>query len=71
MFDTPSHSLKYSNLNSKVKTTEGGVEVTSLTCSVSRVEGLARALGWGLGRMISESIIHTDLIKPNKKFVNA
>jgi hypothetical protein len=37
--------LKYSNVNPKVKTTEGGVEVTSLTCSTSRVEGLVGALG--------------------------
>jgi hypothetical protein len=63
--------LKYSNVNSKVKTTEGGVEVTSLTCSTLRVERLVGALGWGLGRMINELIIHTNLHSPNNKLINA
>jgi hypothetical protein len=35
-----------------------------------RVEGHAEALGWGLGRVISKSIIHIDLHKPNNKLVS-
>jgi hypothetical protein len=31
----------------------------------------ARALRWGLGRLTSDSIVHTDLHKPNNKLVNA
>jgi tRNA A-37 threonylcarbamoyl transferase component Bud32 len=51
-----------------MKTTEGeGVEVRFLIRSTSRVEGHVRALGWGLGRLTSKSIIHTDLHKPNNK----
>ncbi len=37
--DTPPHSLKDSNVNSKVKITKEGVGVCSLTCNTSRVEG--------------------------------
>jgi len=44
--------------------------VRSLVHSTSGVEVHARALGWGLGRVTSKSIIHTDLHKPNK-LVNA
>jgi len=55
-----------------VKTTEGqGVEACSLVRSISRVEGLAGAQGWGLGRMISKSITHTNLHKLNNKLVSA
>ncbi len=39
--------------------------------NTSEVEEHARASGWGLGRVTSESIIHTDLHKPNNKMVNA
>jgi hypothetical protein len=35
------------------------------------VEGRARALGWGLGRMTSNSITHTNLYKLNNKLVSA
>jgi hypothetical protein len=35
------------------------------------VEGCVAALGWGLGWVTSESIIHTDLHKPNNKLINA
>jgi len=35
------------------------------------VEGRAEALGWGLGQMKRNSIIHTDLHKPHIKLVNA
>jgi hypothetical protein len=45
--------------------------VHSLACSISRVEGHAGALGWGLGQVISGSIIHMDLHKPNNKLVSA
>ncbi len=31
----------------------------------------AGALGWGLGRLTSNSITHTDLHKPNNKLVCA
>jgi hypothetical protein len=55
----------------KVETTEGGVEVRSLAHNTSRVEGHARALGWGLERLISNSITHMDMHKPNNKLVNA
>jgi hypothetical protein len=34
------------------------------------VEGHVEALGWGLGRVTSKSITHTDLHKPNNKLVN-
>jgi len=34
------------------------------------VEGRAGALGLGLARMTSESIIHMDMHKPNNKLVN-
>jgi len=48
--DTPPHSLKDSNVNPKVETMEEkGVGVHSLVCSISEVEGRARALGWRLG----------------------
>jgi hypothetical protein len=38
-YDTPPHSLKYSNVNLKVKTTKEGVGVHSLTRNTLRVEG--------------------------------
>jgi len=56
----------------KVKTMEGeGVRAHSLACNTSRVEGHAGALGWGLGRLTSDSITHMDLHKPNNKLVSA
>jgi hypothetical protein len=36
-----------------------------------RVDGRAGAPGWGLRRVTSGPIIHTDLHKPNNKLVNA
>jgi hypothetical protein len=42
----------------------------SLARSTSRVERCVVALGWGLGRMTSGSIIHMDLHKPNNKLVS-
>jgi len=59
-------------MNPKVKTTEGqGIEPRSLACSTSGIAGCARALGWGLRRVTSGSIIHMDLHKPNNKLVSA
>jgi hypothetical protein len=55
----------------KVKTMEGeGVGAQSLTRSTLGVEGHAGAPGWGLRRVTSRSIIHTDLHKLNNKLVN-
>jgi len=45
--------------------------ISSLTRNTSRVERCARAPGWGLGQVISGSIIHMDVHKPNNKLVNA
>ncbi len=56
----------------KVNTMKGeGVGACSLTHNTSRVEGYAGALGWGLRRLTSNSIIHTDLHKSNNKLVSA
>jgi hypothetical protein len=41
--------------------------ICSLNRNISGVEGHVGALGWGLGRMTSKSIIHIDLHKPNNK----
>jgi hypothetical protein len=69
--DTPPSSLMDSTVSPKVKTSEGkGVGVRSLIHSTSKVEGHARASGWGLGRLASNSIIHTNLHKPNNKLVS-
>jgi hypothetical protein len=59
-------------MNPKVKIAEGSrVGVCSLARITLGVEGCARALGWGLRRMTSRSIIHIELHKPNNKLVNA
>jgi hypothetical protein len=56
----------------KVKTTKGeGIGVCSLARSTSGVDRHARASGWGLGRLTSNSITYMDLHKPNHKLVNA
>ncbi len=69
--DAPLSSLMDSTTSPKVKTMEGkGVEVCSLARSISRVKGRARASGWGLGILTRNSIIHTDLHKPNNKLVS-
>jgi len=58
--------------NPKVKTAKGErVRVCSLTRSTSRVEECAGTPGWGLERLTSNSISHTDLHKPNNKLVSA
>jgi hypothetical protein len=70
MTNTPTHSLKDSNASLKVKTMEEKeVGVHSLARSISRVEGRVGAPEWGLRRMTSESIIYTDMHKPNNKLV--
>jgi hypothetical protein len=70
--DAPSHSLKDSNANLKVKTTkEERVGVWSLVRSTLGVEGHVGAPEWGLGRMTSGAIIHIDLHSLNNKLVNA
>jgi len=56
-----------STTNPKVKTMEGeGVGARSLVHNTLGVEGHVGAPGWGLGRVTSKSIIHTDLHKPSK-----
>ncbi len=59
--DAPQHSLKDSNASPKVKITKKeGVGVPSLARSTLKIKGHVRTLGWGLGRMTSESTIHTN-----------
>jgi hypothetical protein len=61
-----------STTSPKVNTTKGeGVRARSLVHSTSGVEGHVGAPGWGLGRLISNSIIHTDLHKLDNKLVSA
>jgi hypothetical protein len=68
----PSHSLKDSNVNLKMKTMkEEKVGLCFVICNILGVKGHAKVLGWVLGRATSESITHTDLHKPNNKLVNA
>ncbi len=69
--DTPPNSLEDSNVSPKVKITEEGIGVRSFACSTLRVEGCAKALGWGLRQVTSESIIHINLHKLNNKLVSA
>jgi hypothetical protein len=60
------------NYKFKVKTVEGkGIEVCSLARNTSGIEGCAGVPGRRLWQVISESIIHMDLHKPNNKLVNA
>jgi hypothetical protein len=59
-------------MNPKVKITKGkGIGARPLVHSTLGVEGCVGALGWGLGRLKSKSIIYMDLHKPNHKLVNA
>ncbi len=69
--DAPPHSLKDSNANPKVETMEEGVKVRTLAHSTSRVKGRVGTSRWGLGRVASRSIIHTNMHKPNNKLVSA
>ncbi len=71
-YDAPPSSLMDSIMSPKVKTTKGkGVGVRSLARNTSGVEGRAKALGWGLKRLTSNSITHINLYKLNNKLVNA
>ncbi len=55
-----------------MKTVEGqGVGARSLACSTLGVERHAKFLKWGLERVISKSITHMNLHKPNSKLVSA
>ncbi len=57
-------------MNPKVKIIEGeGIGAHSLACSISGVEGHVGASGWGLGRLTSRSLTHTNLHKLNNKLV--
>jgi hypothetical protein len=59
-----------STLSPKVKAMEGKrIEARSLAHNIYEVKGRAGTLGCELKRMTSESIIHTNLHKPNNKFV--
>jgi hypothetical protein len=71
IFDAPAHSLKDSNASLKVKTTKKGVGVQSLTNKTLKVEKRVGVPRWGLGKVISKSIIHMDLHKSNNKLVSA
>jgi hypothetical protein len=58
--------------SSKVKITKGErIGARSLACRTLGVKGRVGASRWGQGRLTSNSIIHTDLQKPNNKLVNA
>jgi len=55
-----------------VKIAEGqGVGARSLARSTLGVEGCAGALEWGLRKVFSKSITHTNIHKPNNKLVSA
>jgi len=68
--DAPPNSLIDSNASCKTNTSEEGIGVCSFVHSTSGVEGHVGAPRWGLGRMVSESIIHINLHKPNNKLVS-
>ncbi len=70
VYDAPPHSLKDSNVSSKVKTTEEKrIEKHSLAYNTLGVEGRVGTLGCGQGWVTSESIIHTDLHKPTTSWL--
>jgi hypothetical protein len=70
--DTPPSSVMDSVASPKVKTMEGeGVRACSLACNTLGVEGCVGAPKWGLGRLTSNSITHTDLHKPNNELISA
>ncbi len=67
--DAPPSSLMDLTANPKMKITEGeGVRARSLACSILEVEGHIGAPRWGLGRLTSKLITHTNLHK-NKEQV--
>jgi len=59
-------------MSPKVKTMEGEeIGARSLVRNTSGLEGHARALRWGLGRLTCTSITPMNLYKPNNKLINA
>ncbi len=60
-----------STVNPKLEIMKRRVGASSLVHNTLGLEGHAEALGWGLGRVTSKSITHTDLHKPNNKLVSA
>jgi hypothetical protein len=70
LFDTPPSSLMDSTASPKMKIMEG-VGAHSLAHSTLGVEGHAGAPKWGLRRLTSKSITHTNLHKPNNKLVSS
>jgi hypothetical protein len=55
-----------------MKTLKGqGVGTRFLACNILGVEGHAEALGWGLKKVTSKLIIHTNLHNLNNKLVSA
>jgi hypothetical protein len=60
-----------STTSPKVIIAKGGVGARSLARNTSGVKGRVGALGWGVGRLTSKSIIHTNLHKPNNKLISA
>jgi hypothetical protein len=72
MANAPPTPLRTQLCVQRVKIAEGqGVGARSLAHNTLGVEGRAKALGWGLGRVARKSITHTDLHKPNNKLVSA
>jgi hypothetical protein len=58
--------------NPKVKPMkEGRVGAHSLAHNTLGIEGRVGAPGWGLEKMTSNSITHTDLHKTNNKLISA
>jgi len=71
VYGAPPSSLMDSIASPKVKTSERErIEVRSLARNTLGVKGCARVLGWGLGRLKRKLVTHTDLHKPNNKFVS-
>jgi hypothetical protein len=67
----PLSSLMDKIANPKTKIMEGeGFGAHSLARNTLGVKRCARALKWGLGRLTSKLITHTDLKKPNNKLVS-
>ncbi len=59
-------------MSPKVKTIEGeGTGVCCLARNTLGVKGHVGAPRWGLRKLTSKSITHTDLYKPNNKVVSA
>jgi hypothetical protein len=68
---TPSSSMEWI-VNPNAKTTKGeGVGVRSLARIILGVKGCDGAPRWGIGKLTSKLITHTDLHKPNNKLINA